>query len=117
MRVPSILIVDDERPIRALLEVVLRDAPAAGRALAEADQQPVSTHLARLGVAQRQHPRHCGPRRCHQATLPRLVRAGGTESVPDQDRAAAKIRQLTDVSASTLPQYSCDNGKIRCQVA
>jgi hypothetical protein len=39
-------------------------------AFAEAVEQPVSTHLARIRVAQGKHSRHGGLSECHPATLP-----------------------------------------------
>ena len=39
-------------------------------ALTQAAEQLVSTHLARIRVAKREHPRRCRPRRCHEAILP-----------------------------------------------
>src|SRR5215471_4909841 len=46
-------------------------------ALTEAAKQPVTTHLARIRIAQRKHPGHCRSRGCHQAILPWPLRLRG----------------------------------------
>ena len=82
--------------------------PASGRthsqerhalpAFPEAAEQPVSTHLARIRVAQGKHSRHCGLSECPPAILP----PGGSA------HATIPFRQLP-AAAFRTPPYASGN--------